>query len=52
LISAKLTSKLHRKEVFGAQGLKMVNGLEKWLIVLLWEISIKKLLSCCYVLNN
>lgn len=41
MISAKLTSKLHRKEIFEAQGLKKVNELEIWLIVLLWEISIK-----------
>lgn len=41
MISANLTSKLPRKKVFEAQGLKTAHELEIWLIVLLWEISIK-----------
>lgn len=41
MISANLTSKLPRKKVFEAQRLKTAHELEIWLIVLLWEISIK-----------
>lgn len=54
MISANLTSKLPRKKVFEAQGLKTAHELEIWLIVLLWEISIKTFITllCSEQLNK